>query len=288
MKRFLSLLFAVSLLLVAACDKDNGAFQDPATRKDAVSIKFDKGEMPEMTISGSEVTVTGIDITEASRYVLYLKQADATFVRTGRFTVANGVYNLNDFGSVELLEGKVAISPATGVSVRAGSGAHIYSATINPFSIVGAIALNLARNWKVESTYVKVTGVKNNYSVAPSIFNGCDFHEIASTLKEMKIKLSDSDVASLDGYKLTEISFIGNNWMVMGFSGREPYFGIWNLNGSNIAWELNDGNKLLSAKCTGTVSFPGNGKARLLINTTVTGGDEQYSGTIELTLVQVN
>ena len=52
MKKALFTLFAASLLMAAACEKDGGktAFPDPATKDVAVSIAFDKGEILKMNL----------------------------------------------------------------------------------------------------------------------------------------------------------------------------------------------------------------------------------------------
>lgn len=291
MKKVLFILFAASLFLTAACEKSDPVYPDPATKKEAVTIKFNKGQVPEMTISKVDVTITEIDLTEASRYVLFVTKGDGkSTVWMGQCAPQNGTYNLQGFGNIELLDGKVAIRPSAGVTVRAESGVYTYEATIMPMpQMNSATAVNLCRNWKVKSTYVKIEGGKadNKVSLAKS-FVGCDLHEIARTLKENKIGLSDADVAKLAGYNLTELNFIGNSTMIMNFDGPESYYGTWNLSGYIVTWEMNDSNALLSAKATGTVSFPGNKSAQLLVNTDVAAGDEKYTGTIRFGLEQID
>ena len=76
--------------------------------------------------------------------------------------------------------------------------------------------------------------------------------------------------------------------MIMNFDGPESYYGTWNVSGNTLTWEMNDSNKLLSAKATGTVSFPGNKSGQLLINADVASGDEKYTGTIRFDLEQVD
>ncbi|MBR5056797.1 MAG: hypothetical protein IKX03_06340 [Bacteroidales bacterium] len=290
MKKVLFILFAASLFLTAACEKSDPVYPDPATKKEAVIIKFNKGQVPQMTISKVDVTITEIDLTEASRYVLFVTKGDGkSTVWMGQCAPQNGTYNLQGFGNIELLDGKVAIRPSAGVTVRAESGVYTYEATILPMPQISPAAANLCRNWKVKSTFVKLEGGKADQKVSVSkSFVGCDLHEIARTLKENKIGISDADVAKLAGYHLTELNFIGNSTMIMNFDGPESYYGSWILSGNTITWEINNSNALLSAKATGTISFPGNKSAQLLINTDVAAGDKKYTGTIRFDLEQID
>jgi hypothetical protein len=291
MKKVLFILFAVSLFLTAACEKSDPVYPDPATKKEAVIIKFNKGQVPQMTISKVDVTITEIDLTEASRFVLYVTKDDGkSTVWMSKYAPQNETYNLQGFGNIELLDGKVAIRPSAGVTVRAESGVYTYEATIMPMpQMNSATAANMARNWKVKSTFVKLEGGKADQKVSVSkSFVGCDLHEISRTLKENNIGFSDADVAKLAGYQLTELNFIGNSTMIMNFDGPESYYGSWILSGNTITWEINNSNALLSAKATGTISFPGNKSAQLLINTDVAAGDEKYTGTIRFDLEQID
>jgi len=313
MKKVLFTLLAASLLVACNKNKDvDVVFPEPATKAAAVSIDFDKAEPmhlelldrlkpsdPATTQPGKQVdlTIHDIDLTEDSRYVLYMEDKATKvaidnkikLVWTGKYKKEGDTYKLDGIGEITLVGvDKVGFRPANEVAVKGGD-TYEYTANITPINnALGTIGANLARNWKVESTYVKVQGGKNNVSVSQNFNNGCDLHEIARTLKEKNVSLSDADVAQLAGYKITELNFIGNGNMLMNFDGPESYYGTWTVSGNNISWELNDSNRLIAAKATGTVTFPSNGKAILVINADVSTGDEKYTGTIQLTIVQVN
>ena len=152
-----------------------------------------------------------------------------------------------------------------------------------------AAAFNLARNWTVKSTYVKIKGGNDNASIAPPAFSGCDLHEIALKLKSMGVGLADADIAELVGYKVKEFNFVGNGNMIINFDGPASYYGNCSINNDQIMWELNSSNKILSAEATGTVSFRRDYSCILTVNATVTTDDnETYTGTIQFTLVHAN
>ena len=318
MKKALFTLFAASLLMSVACTKKDVevVLPEPATKAEAVSIDFNKGEDlkfellerkkpndPSSTIADQtvEVKVRSIDLAEGNRYVLYLDEKDtkATInpstkmvIWMGRYTVVGqDQYKLDGLCQVTLDKGngKVTIIPDKDVAVKADTAEYEYAATITPIEATSTVAANLARNWKVKNTYVQIEGGKGDQKVTvKKNFVGCDLHEIGRTLKENKVGLSDADVAQLAGYNLTELNFLGNGNMIMNFDGPESYYGTWNVSGNTLTWEMNDSNKLLSAKATGTVSFPGNKSGQLLINADVASGDEKYTGTIRFDLEQVD
>jgi hypothetical protein len=311
MKKAIFTLFAASLLLVS-CNKGinpgDVIFPDPATKAYAMSVNFDLGdplylELPERSVpndpasttSGktADVDIIGIDFSDDSRYALYIGEKNTKaiggkkpiLVWLGKFQYSGDTYKMDGFGELTVKgNNTVTVRPK---ATKANQESYELKATITKFAELSAAAANLARNWKVETTYIKVSGGNNNVSVSQN-FVGCDLHEIARTLKEKKVNLSDADVAKLAGYKITELNFLGNNSMIMNFDGPESYFGTWSVSGNNISWELNDSNKLIAAKATGTFSFPSNGKADLIINIQVSHGDETYTGTVDFSLSHVN
>lgn len=311
MKKILFSLFAVSLLMVG-CNKQPAeeemiVLPDPSTKDVAMSIRFDKGEMlnlelperakpndPDSAIPNQyvELTISAIDLTEDSRYVLYYAEKvtktfsiDAKGVLMGSCDHLKGYVDLKGVGNLTVDEGGGKIKFDDGQ----GGQQVALDATVQRIQTTSVVAANLARNWKVKSTYVKVEGGKEGQTASVSRnFVGCDLHEIARFIKEKNFPLSDADVAQLAGYNLTELNFIGNSNMIMNFDGPESYYGTWNVSGNTVTWEMNDSNLLLSAKATGTVSFSGNNSAQLLVNTDVAFGDGKYTGIIRFDLEQVN
>ena len=303
MKKVLFFLFSAALLLFAAgCDKDPQdnipVFPDPATKDQAVSILFNKGEVLQLELperiygngtmtAGSpvKVSIPQIDLSEANRYILYIGNKT---VWTGRYTYdsKNKLYSLEDVGTIELKEASCIVTP---VKVRAAlDGPVEVPATIIPLwkAATSVVMNNLSRTWKVASTYITVDGGKNNVSFSKG-FNGCDFHEIGKYCKDMKVSLSDDDLASLQGYKVQEFMLEGNNSIIITFDSKDPYYGSYTANGNSFHWNLNDSNILLSATAVGAVSFPGNGVAELVMNSHISAGSEKYTATITMTLEPV-
>ena len=314
MKKAFFTLCSVSLLLASAgCTQKNDVtdieFAPPATKDLAVLVEFDKGEilhmeLPNRDLSGkadkiksgetASVDISSISMSEGSRYVLSIdgKATKASglptkTVWTGRFiyNFDSKEYELDGFGKLSLKEKGCRILPA---AVKAGYGDPIeISATITNIHTNDIVASNLSRSWKVLSTYISVKGGKNEVSISRG-FDACDFHEIGVFCQSQNVNLSNDDLAALEGYKVDEIMLEGNNSIIITFDSREPFYGSYSSNGTSFSWSLNDSNKLLSASSNGVVGFPKNGQVELVMNSTVTAGDETYTGTITFTMGQVN
>ena len=319
MKKTLFTLFAASLLLTVACTKNDGTevvFPEPATKAEAVSIAFDKGEdlklelleriKPSEPASAQasqpvDVKISTIELTEGNRYVLYIDEATSKVaagkqfakVWTGKYICEKGtqIYKLEKFGEIELGkgsdEGFILLRLDKDLSVKA-SGAEIkIAATITPITTIATVGANLSRTWKVASTHISVKGGKNEVNFSKG-FTGCDLHEIGKYCKDMKVTLSDADLAALQGYKVQEMMLEGNNSIIITFDSKDPYYGSYTASGTSFSWSLNESNKMLSASATGTVGFPKNGQTDLVLNSTISAGNETYTGTFTFTLEQVN
>lgn len=296
MKKALFTLFAASLLMAAACEKDGGktAFPDPATKDVAVSIAFDKGEILKMNLPerakasypGSAkpdayipVEITAIDLSEGSRYVLYID--NIATVWTGKYSFEEGTYKMEGFGNLRIKDNALCLIDP--VSTRAGEEAeYAVAATVKPISTATEEYSFLSRSWSVESTFMKLKGGKDNISITKG-FNGCDLYEIGSFLKSKGISMSADDIAKLRGHKVSELYFMGNGIVVINFEESDPYYGTWKMNKGSFSWNLSDSNQLISAKADGSVSFE-NKKANLSVNANVSTSDGNYTGLLSLVL----
>ena len=319
MKKVLFTLFAATLLMAVGCKKDSGTdvvFPEPATKAEAVSIEFNKGEdlklelleriKPSDPASSQasqpvEVKVSTIELTEGNRYVMYIKDVDTkvrlgeTFeaVWTGCYILSQGrnVYKLERVGEIEIGtgsdEGFILLRLDKDLSVKAGGAEMRVAATISPITTNSTVAANLSRTWKISSTHISIKGGKNEVNFSKG-FTGCDLHEIGKYCKDMKVSISDDDLAALQGYKVQEMMLEGNNSIIITFDSKDPYYGSYTANGTSFSWSLNESNKLISASASGTVGFPKNGQVELVLNSTITGGNETYTGTFTFTLEQVN
>ena len=309
MKKALFTVLAASMFLTVGCIKDNTVvvLPDPATKEQAVSIQFDKGqtlmmELPDREIpndpssakpnSIEQVEIVAMDLSESNRYVLYIGEknskasAKPQIVWMGKFKFNSGRYILDGFGDVLLKENNmVTVIP---VSTKADNGEITLPANVKPIiQQTYRSGANLARNWKVKSVYVKVVGGKNNVSAARN-FDGCDLHSIASYLMDKNVPISQTDLDNLSGYSVSEINFIGNNDLIINFNGPQSYYGTWTIDGSgNFTWDLDNASNNVIAKATGSVSFPANANPILSVNVKINDNGEQYTGTAEFTLESV-
>lgn len=294
-------MIAASLLLTVACDETNDntdvVLPDPPTKDAAVSVQFDQGEKlnlelpdrtkptdPDAVKTGStaQVQIRAIDMSENSRYILYIDdkmtKASTDIIWTGKFTMSGDVYKLKGFGDLKIDKDKCMISP---YPVKAGTGEITLPATIKNMKTPDRMAANLARSWKVTRTFLTVTG---KVSIEKD-FSGCNLEEMARYCANNGINIDPSTVA---GYSLTEFNFLGNNNMFIVYGNGEEFHGTYNLSSGNISWQLNKGNDFLPARATGTISFPKNGETSLTVNFSFTASGEKYTGSATMTIAQAN
>lgn len=313
MKKAIYSLCTVSLLLtVAACHKKDDivtAFPEPATKEQAVNIVFDQGEtllldLPDRGPSGraediksdgiASLDITSIELTEDSHYILYMdkkltKGADMKTIGvwSGRYAFDKDLkkYILQEVGEITLIDKGCRIRP---LAVKASYGDPIeMAATVLPMATTSTVAANLARTWKVASTYISLKGGKNEVNFSKG-FTGCDLYEIGKYAKDMKVSLSNDDLAALQGYKVQEMMLEGNNSIIITFDSKDSYYGSYTANGTSFSWSLNNSNKILSAQASGTVGFPKNGQTELVLYSVISSGSETYNGTFTFTLEPVN
>lgn len=315
MKKVLFTLFATSLLMtVAGCKKDgvDVVFPEPATKAEAVSVFMDKGQDLKLVLPDRakpsdpssaqpsepvEVRIPVLELTEGNRYVLYIdEKTKANFnkplesVWTGKYVYEQSTktYKLDRFGEIQLDDNLLVFRPNKDLSVKAAEPEMRIACTINRMTTASTALSNLARTWKVASSFIKIKGGKDEIEITKG-FTGCDLYEIARFLKSKNVSLSDSDVDSLRGYNITEMYLAGSGSIIINFADAEAYYGNFQVDSKfNFSWELNDSNKLIAAKADGSVSFPRNNSAEISMNMTVTAGNETYSGLVTFNLEEVN
>ena len=293
-------------------EKKEAVLPEPATVNEAINIQFDQGEtlkleLPERAKPNdpiaiipeappATVDIRAIEFTESSRYILRMGETETKVLNagikekvwTGRYEFHEGVYQMEGIGELRvrkeenicLIRVNRTPTKADGDQFPEISTKASIAAIPNPGT---QIERNLARNWKVKSTYIKVSSTNNGISGARG-FDGCDMHEIASYLKSKNANISDADLEKLEGYKITEIIFNGLKEIVINFDGPEAFTGYWDLNTNEFSWTLLDTNDFIPANTTGKATFPEGGPYLLTINTEVKGDGDVYAGTIEFTL----
>ena len=320
MKKIYYAVAAVAMTLLAAgCFKTDPKnndkipeFAEPSTKDHAMSIQFEGSLLevdlpmrsapsdPTSGLEGEKVSlkIPVIHLSEDSRYVLFIneigdfkKENDYASVWTGPyvFDKNDNSYELEGFAKLEVNEneGKCIVRPVVTKATAQYGDAIPMDAVVNHFVQTTAVSANLNRTWKVASTHISVKGGKNEVNFSKG-FTGCDLQEIGKYCKDMKVSISDDDLAGLQGYKVQEIMLEGNNSVIITFDSKDPYYGSYTANGTSFTWSLNESNRFFSAHATGTVGFPRNGQVELVLNSTITGGNETYTGTVTFTLEQGN
>lgn len=293
-------------------EKKEAVLPEPATVDEALCIQFDQGEAlklelqdrvkpndPGETLPGDPIPVEihTIEFTESSRYILRMSGNDTKAlstlgntekVWTGKFKVLDGVYQMEGIGDLRVKrnEGLVFMKVDRNTTKAGENAISEFSARASIASIPrpnAQIERNLARNWKVKSTYIKVSSTNSSISGARG-FDGCDMHEIASYLKSKNANISDADLVELEGYRITEIIFNGLKEIIINFDGPEAFTGNWNLASNEFSWTLFDTNDFIPANTTGKATFPEGGPYLLTINTQFNEGSDTFTGIIEFTL----
>lgn len=296
MKRILFILAAAAMILPlssSSCKKQDNPTEDvvmePAKTADVakvVSFELVSGATPRyISKEGKEYDVLSIEFTEDSRYILrrrpvitassVTKAESGVEVVTGKFTESGGKYTCQ--GAFEAtVEPKGSDSAV--ISVNGKTQTASAKVTSTP-QTTNSNKTNADRTWKVDNSIIKISGSGVSIDMG---FKGCDLYQIAQYAKENGASV---DPSKLSGYAITELMFTGNNTMTISFSGQPSFYGEYTLNGNNITYRLTVGsNELLQATANGTISFPAQGKATLILNSSLKG----YSGSIEFALSQAN
>jgi hypothetical protein len=281
MKRLLFILAAAAMvfsLSSSSCQKQD----DPKPKEDVVmkpAATADEAqvilmetltEKPRCTVEGKDYTIQSIEITEGKRYLLALEEgttkASSLKILSGKFTISNDVLNLLGVltAKIQLNSNKLALSLIIGSKTYDLSKAKITKPQNS--SVEG---VNAARTWVVENTLLKING--NGVNVE-STFKGCDLHEIADFASKNGVK--DLDASLLAGYAVSECIFTGNSTLTISFSGAlaPAVYGKYDLKKDVFSYKLSlGGNDILNANANGTLNFPADQKAELMLNETIKG-----------------
>ena len=295
MKKLFFLFAAAAMILPLAfsCtkeDKPTNVEMEPAKTADVAKVvSFEKatGTNPTYTKDGKTFEILSIEFTEGSRYILrrrplltgsgavgpWTKADDGIEVVTGTFTESNGKYNCQgEFaGTVEPKGTSADVTPQGGQTQSAPANVQDTNTTTKE-------ATNASRTWKVNNSYIKVSGKGINIDTG---FNGLDFVSIADYAMNSGISINP---ANFMGYSCTEVLFTGEGSMVISFSGAPSFYGTYRLSGENLSYTfLSGGNDIIGQSASGTLTFPADHKAELTLNTTIKG----YTGSIQLSMSEI-
>lgn len=296
MKKLIAL-FAVAALvlpLAIACNPEDKpakevVMQPGPTAESAMVVSFEASpQKPHFENKGQNLEVVGIEFTESGRYFLVCQPLLAeSATKTGISGNSRTLVLIAKFDEIAAGKNYKLRAPfdATieirdkAVKITRNNDSAEYPAVISKPTTSGVPATNIARAWKVDGCYLKVSGKVN----VERGFNGCDFKEIAQFLKENNVKIDPSE---LDGYKIDEFDFTGSNTMVISFTNTYTFYGDYKLNGENISYLFTviHNKEILNASASGTLTFPADKKAELMLNTIIDG----YSGQITFNLSEAN
>ena len=245
----------------------------------AKTITFALSDAPTYSSGPDEFQVHSIEFTEGSRFIVLRGPAPITKADNGleaivgSYTESNGKYILAGFGEVTISGSSVTVAPT-------GAAPQTVNATVTPTAASGTQQVNAARTWKPDNCIVKISGdgVKIDKSFSP----GCNLQTIATYAADNGVK--GIDMTQVNGYNLSEVIFTGSKTMVLRFSNGKNFYGTYTLSGTSLTYTLSEGNDLINASASGTLEYPANGKATLILNAKV----KNYSGSIELNLSETN
>lgn len=285
---FLFAAAAMILPLAFACtkeDKPADVEMDPAKTADVAKVvSFEKatGTNPTYSKAGKTYEILSIEFTEGSRYILrrrpllansLTKADDGVEVVTGTFTESNGKYNCQgEFtGTVEPKGTSADVTPQGGQTQSAPANVQDTNTTTKE-------ATNASRTWKVNNSYIKVSGKGINIDTG---FNGLDFVSIADYAMNAGVNINP---VNFMGYSCDEVLFTGEGSMVISFTGAPAFYGTYRLSGENLSYTfLSGGNDIMGQSANGTLTFPAEHKAELTLNTTIKG----YTGSIQLSMSEI-
>ena len=282
MKRLLFVLAAAAMvfsLSSSSCQKQDGptpkgdvVMKPAATADEAQLILMETmTEKPRCTVDGKDYTIQSIELTEGKRYLLAIEEASTkasgSKILAHKYTVSENVASLLgalNGAKIELNGSKVATTLKIG-----GKTYDLSKAKITKPQNSSVEGVNAARTWVVDNTLLKIDG--NGVNVE-STFKGCDLHEIADFAA--KNGVNGLDASQLAGYAVSECIFTGNSTLTISFTGAlaPAIYGKYDLNKDVFSYKLSlGGNDILNATAKGTLDFPADQKAELLLNETIKG-----------------
>lgn len=295
--------FAAVILAAASCGKEKQPspvgdvdMASAASAEVARTIAFDKQEsLPLYTDGeGTEYSVLSLEFTEGNRYIAILlppvesgtKAPANARAEAGKYSWDGEWYRCEGWFKADVCIGETvpdagpaSVAP-TAVVIVANGSENSYPATVNSMVASSQQQVNASRNWKVESSLVKIAG--NGIAIEAGFKGGCDFHQIASYAAQQGAKINVDDFV---GYDIRELIFDGADNLMVCFSGASAFYGSYTLDGNDIAYSFTiGGNEFMNASATGTLAFPAQGRAVLELFASSKG----YSGSMVLELSQVD
>lgn len=297
-----SLLFLAALSFVAipflfSCNKpDNGedpeeeiVMPEPPSKDAAVKIIFPADDLPKYVDKAGEYEILQIEFTEANRYILQ-RRVTATKANVGDIEWIMGSYTTGANGDYhcqgDSFSGDVNVGSSSGSSGNASVGVNPtgegnennnYNGNANVQDTQAPASQdqsNAVRNWEVKAVQVHVSG--KGIDIKKTFNNGCDLYGMAEwASNEGSIGGLKNRLSELQGYKVKEVTFTGDNTFSISFTGAntKAVRGNYTMNttAKTVNFTLPEGNAFFHGSVPGSYTFPTDKSMELTMNTTVEG-----------------
>lgn len=305
MKKILALLSLGALIaLLSACSgKTSVSVKEASTVKSAKTVELPSAKPLDVKIDGTTYHMKKTTFTEDGEALIYVGTEEGTpeaptpevpeepeiklivkpFTADVVGKATGFAYNVEGVGKFEIIGNTIQFTP-----VGSSSSITVDWATVKDIVAGSDLIVNMSRSWNVSSSIISVKGgALGSAGIEKKIDGTLDLHEFATWAEGLNkgISFSDKDKKELLGYRVKNIIIAGDKSFVITFTGKDPFFGKWNLSGSTFSYDLGDlGNAIINGKATGTFTFPEDNTALLDVKASITADGATYEGRLELTL----
>ena len=288
---------------------EDATFEAPALADAAVKVEFNTTTESQQVVVPSDdpnatIVVKDIEFTEGG-YAIITKSVVAVKATVGEeiveikayvYNETTGEYEIAGFGTVKIN----AQTKTVEVTLKNAAGGTEETKTVTATSVAdtpapqeGTMEGNLCRKWAVNRVVVSVKGGqlgKDGVGVKIDNPNNGIFEltEIDKLLKENNVNVPD---INLTDYGIKDINFTQNGTFLINFKKEGLSFtGPYTLGGKKFQYELKgEGNYIFNAKAEGSVDFQKVNNVDYCffnVNGVIENGNDKYTSTVELTLVE--
>lgn len=307
---------AFGTLALVSCRKEENTqkveeatFEAPALADAAVKVEFNTTAPAKQVVvsedktSETKVIIKDIEFTEGG-YAIITKKVVSTKAEVGEeiieikayvYNEASGEYEVSGFGTVKVdpktKSIEVTLTDATGAPTETQT---VTAETVNNTSAEeGSTEANLCRKWIVKRIVVSVKGGqlgKDGVGVKlDADANGTlKLDDVDKLLKDNGVNVPN---IVLTDYNIVDVNFTQAGTFFINFSKAEAFTGAYNLSGgTKFKYELKgEGNYIFNAKAEGSIEFQKVDKVDYCfcnVNGQIENGNDVYTSTVELTLVE--
>lgn len=273
MRKHFTIILALATILLCSCNKnapENNFLPAPAMAEYAQKI----------TLDTPIDDVAWIEFTEGGKYILAKERTVGTKANdseyeyfTGSFIVQNGVYILDNYGTISLGENKITIEPYDGEPVEV-------TVTVTPQMAATDFITTIARTWKVDNIRLNLEYHGSSINITKP---GCNFQELMGELKKNGMNVNPESWA---GFVVADVVLTKSQTFMIEFTERDAVIGTFSANDSgsfNYSITITNGNEEFSGTASGQITLD-NGSMVIQMDITVKSGDKTKSGNIVMFL----